>query len=368
MKVRTCLSVVVTLLLATGLSSAADLTGSLKMGTPDIKFAGPLAFGPEGLLFVADTQSAAIFAIATEDTKPNGQGHLKAEGVDQKIATLLGTNTQGLLINDMAVNPASGNLYFSVSRGRGPDAVPVLVRLDRSGKLSEVSLKEVKFSKATLPNAPADDPNAKRGSPRRESITDLAFVHNNQVIVAGLSTEEFASTLRIVPFPFKETGKGTGVEIYHGAHGAYETRSPIRTFTTFKIDGEEHLLASYVCTPLVKFSMAQLKPGDKVRGTTIAELGNRNRPLDMIVYQKGGKDYLLLANNARGVMKIELENAGKQEAITAPVRGGGTAGLKFETIEALKGVEHLDKLDDNHAVLLVRDPSGVMNVQTIHMP
>jgi hypothetical protein len=27
-----------------------------------------------------------------------------------------------------------------------------------------------------------------------------------------------------------------------------------------------------------------------VMGTTIAELGNRNRPLDMIVYQKNGRN------------------------------------------------------------------------------
>ena len=41
-----------------------------------------------------------------------------------------------------------------------------------------------------------------------------------------------------------------------------------------------------------------------VIGTTIAELGNRNRPLDMIVYQKNGKEFLLMSNNSRGVMKI----------------------------------------------------------------
>ncbi len=39
-------------------------------------------------------------------------------------------------------------------------------------------------------------------------------------------------------------------------------------------------------------------------GTTIAELGNRNRPTDMIVYSKDGKDYLLIANTSRGVMKV----------------------------------------------------------------
>ena len=43
--------------------------------------------------------------------------------------------------------------------------------------------------------------------------------------------------------------------------------------------------ALYTCTPLVKFPVAELKPnsGSKYRGTTIAELGAGNRPIDMIV-------------------------------------------------------------------------------------
>ncbi len=45
------------------------------------------------------------------------------------------------------------------------------------------------------------------------------------MIVAGLSNEEFASTLRSLPFPFKEGESETSVEIYHGAHGKFETRS-----------------------------------------------------------------------------------------------------------------------------------------------
>jgi len=47
---------------------------------------------------------------------------------------------------------------------------------------------------------------------------------------------------------------------------------------------------AYTCTPLVQFAIPDLKPGAKVKGKTIAELGNRNRPLDMIDYQKDGKD------------------------------------------------------------------------------
>jgi hypothetical protein len=41
------------------------------------------------------------------------------------------------------------------------------------------------------------------------------------------------------------------------------------------------IVASYLCTPLVKFPVSALSPGSKVQGTTIAEFGNRNRPVDM---------------------------------------------------------------------------------------
>ena len=81
------------------------------------------------------------------------------------------------------------------------------------------------------------------------------------------------------------------MEIYHGAHGRFETRSPVRTFVPFNVGNEPSLLAAYTCTPLVQFPISELKPGAKIKGKTIAELGNRNRPLDMIVYQKDGKDY-----------------------------------------------------------------------------
>src|SRR5439155_26651604 len=48
----------------------AGLTDSLKAGKPELKSVAQLAFGPEGILFVGDSRQAAIFAIATENTKP----------------------------------------------------------------------------------------------------------------------------------------------------------------------------------------------------------------------------------------------------------------------------------------------------------
>src|SRR5439155_26701410 len=134
-------------------------------------------------------------------------------------------------------------------------------------------------------------------------------------------------TLRSIPFPFKDADKGASVEIYHGAHGKFETQSPVRTFVAYDIDGETNLLAAYTCTPLVKIPVAELKPGAHVKGTTVAELGNRNRPLDMVVFKKDGKDYILMANSSRGVMKITTDNIDKIRGIDQPI--SGTAGLTY---------------------------------------
>jgi len=359
--------VLCTALSAQAAAPGADPSASLKKGTPDLKSAGPLTFGPDGILFVGDTQGAALFAIDTGDrAAAQGEGAIKVEGINTKIAELLGTKPQQIMINDLAVNPASGRAYLSVSRGVGPNSAPVILRVGREGKLEEVSLENVPFAKVDVPNAPSATAAAKRGvSPRRESITDLAYV-DGRVFLAGLSNEEFSSRLLAIPFPFSSEVDGASVEIYHGAHGQFETKSPVRTFVAYKIQGEPYLLASYTCTPLVKFPVADLKAGAHVKGKTIAELGNHNRPLDMVVYQKDGKDYLLLANSDRGVMKIPTEGADTAAPITSRVKD--RQGLTYETIKSLKGVEQLDQLDKTHAVILLRGDGGSLNLATIELP
>ena len=173
-----------------------------------------------------------------------------------------------------------------------------------------------------------------------EAITDLAFV-DDRVFIAGLSNEEFASKLHSIPFPFEKAGNGTSVEIYHGAHGRFETNAPVRTFVAYEIEKEPYILAAYTCTPLVKFPVSSLTAGAKVLGTTIAELGNRNRPLDMTTYEKDGSHFILMNNSSRGLMKITTENLESYEAITERT---DIRGVPYETIDYLKGVQQLDVL------------------------
>ena len=359
-------------LLALGLfytASAANWTEGMKEGKAEFKSMGPLTFGPDGILFVADTKAASIVAIDTADAKAaSGEKALKVEGINQKIAALLGTAADQVLIDDLAVNPISRNVYMAVSRGRGANATPVLLRVKGSGDIELVSLDKVKFSRGELPDAPVEGvvgQGNRQSNPRRESITDIGFFQD-RLLVAGLSNEEFASTLRAIPFPFKTVANGTSVEIYHGAHGKFETRAPVRTFVPMKVGNEPHLLAAYTCTPLVQFPISDLKPGAKIKGKTIAELGNRNRPLDMIVYQKGGKDYLLLANSSRGIMKINADDIAGAESITERV--ADKKGVTYQTIEEWKGVEQLDTFDQKNALVLRKGDGGAVSLESLPLP
>jgi len=334
---------------------AADLTDGMTEGAVTLQSAGPLAFGPEGILFVGDTKAAAVVAIATGDTKASDTRPIKVEGIAHKIAGLLGTAPDQILINDMAANPVSHSVYLTVARGRGPDSVPVIIRVKSGGEMEAVSLEKVKSSRLELPDAPADAATGSGGresSTRMESITDIGFLEG-RVLIAGLSNEEFASTLRDVRFPFTKAEGSTSVEIYHGSHGRFETRAPVRTFVPLIVGNEPSVLAAYTCTPLVQFPIRELKPGAKIKGKTVAELGNRNRPLDMISYRKDGKQFLLLSNNSRGVMKIAADQITGAESITSPVQG--KQGVGYETIEAWKGIDQLDRLDDKTAVVLAHE-------------
>jgi hypothetical protein len=329
---------------------------------------GTLAFGPNGVLFAADTQAAAILALdlgaQAASARPGAQD---VAGVDQKIAALLGTEANAISVSDMVVHPTTRNIYFSVMRGQGAGAAPALVRLDGSGKLDVVRFETLKSSKAALPNAPVANPTDRR-NPRAASITDMSF-HGGRLVVAGLSNEEFASKLRTIAFPFTTVDAGTSVEIYHGNHGAFETRSPVYAFVPYDIGQTPHIIAAYLCTPLVKFPVASLTQpsAGKIVGTTIAELGNRNRPIDMIVYKSQGKEFLLMSNTSRGVMKIPTESFGTAAGITTRV-AEGTAGIGYETIASLKGIEQLDRLDDQRAVVLARAETGGLNLQTVPLP
>lgn len=344
------------LLCATSFAAGSGMvTKKLELGS-----AGPLAFGPSGILFVGDSATASLIAIDTGDTKANkGADAIELKGINQKLAAALGTTPDQITIADLAVNPVSRNIYFSITR----EKAPLLIKLSTGGKLEPLNLESISHARVSLPDAPADVKDSRGNSKRMETITDLGYV-DGRVFIAGLSNEEFSSSLRSIPYPFTGATKGASIEIFHGAHGRFETNAPVRTFTSYMVANKPHLLAAYTCTPLVTIPVSELTPGNKVKGKTIAELGNRNRPLDMIVYTKDGKDYILMANSSRGVMKLPAAKLEAYEAITAPTE---KQGVPYETLADLKGVQQLDRYDDKHAVMLMVE-GGSMDLRTVELP
>jgi hypothetical protein len=326
-----------------------------------IASAEALAFGPPGILFVGDSVAGLIVALDTGDrTQVSSPSMVSVEGIDQKIAALLGTKPSGVRFNDIKVNPLSKNVYIAVSRGRGPDAIPVIVRLDATGSLSELNLAAMRSTRIALPGL-ADSAARRR---QEFAITELQY-SAGQVIVAGLSNEDFSSTLRVVPYPFSKADRGASIEIYHTSQFTYETNSPVRTMVPYTRGGERYLLAAYTCTPLVKLRMADLKDGAHIRGKTLAELGRHSSPIDMILYRSRGQDYLLVANTLHGVIRLSLNGFDDFEAVNE--EGGDDAQIPSERIRGLRGVVQLDAYDETRALMMF-DLKDRLDLRLIQLP
>src|ERR1700728_2387288 len=112
----------------------------LQRGRVDLRSAGPITFGPAGILFLADNAAATVFAVDVADPDPGadpgpgregGSEPFDLEDVDARVGSFLGCEPGDVVIKDLAVHPLSHNVYLSVKRGHGDAAQPVLVRISR---------------------------------------------------------------------------------------------------------------------------------------------------------------------------------------------------------------------------------------------
>ncbi|HXA28440.1 MAG TPA: hypothetical protein VN193_06800 [Candidatus Angelobacter sp.] len=343
----------------------------LAVGTPNIRSAGPIAFGPESILLLADSVGATIFAIAVEALPATRATSLDVERLDERLAAWLGCPVEDVDIRDMAVDPGTQGVYLSVTRGRGDGAIPLVVRVD-SDELTEVPLRDVPFAQAPIEDAPADGDERKDirvlrddepgGQPydargtllqlvreplRSITVTDIGYL-DGTVIVAGASNEEFTSTLRQIPFPFRGDARSSTLEIFHVSHGKWETHSPIRNFVAYGDDMS--VLASYTCTPIVRFSLDDLRGTRQARGHTVAELGAMNTPLGMVAYRRDGEEYLLVSNSRHELYRLSRRDLDGQEALTTPHEpvGAPRQALPHE------GVGRMAVLNDEHVLMLQR--------------
>ena len=342
----------------TGLALVAAIKAPGNHKAADVQSISALTFGPDGILFIGDSKSATVFAVNTKDTKKGQSAKVDIKNIDQKIAAALGTTIANITITDMAVNPVSKKLYIAVQNS---DGTPVLLTVD-GDKLVAVSLKDLSATSVALNNAPAEDAKDQRGRPLRiSSISDIGF-DNGKLLVSGLSNKEFSSSFKSIPYPFTTKQDESTLEIYHGAHGKYETAAPIKTFTTAVINGKKYLVASYTCTPLVLFAMDELQPGKHVKGRTIAEMGAGNSPLDMVTLKSNADQVLVMTNSRHPLAKVDYKNIATFEGtLTEPVKG--TAGVGF-TATPMKDVLQMDKLDDTQVVLMQKKENGDVDLWT----
>jgi hypothetical protein len=358
--------------LSVGPARAAD---SFKTGKPDLRSLSALAFGPEGVLFVGDGKGGAVFALDLGDKAPRDVKDPKeVADVEGKLAALLGATPADVLVHDLAVNPASKNVYLAVSRGRAglasrwnlPNDVAdasVLVRVDGDGRFGVVDLASVRYARVDLPN-PVDAAKKhvwKEGvSQRTETITAMSYA-GGELWVAGLSNEEFAATMWHVKYPFAGPVAATTIENYHGAHGKYETEAPVRAFVAYPLKGKNYLLAAYLCTPLVTFPVDALQDKKHVRGRTIGEFGSGNYPLDMVLVKNEGREKLVIANSNLPLMVVDPRDVEAFEGEITSKPPSYTAGVRFESRSGT-GIQQLDNFGDGYVLALQRIMSGRLDL------
>jgi len=295
--------------------------------------AGALTFSPDGVLFLGDSKLGAVFAFETERGQaPASLDPFLFESIDEKIAAALGVTAKSLVMNGMAVHPVTREPYLTVGVRTGDRLEPAVVSVSLAGEIRPFDLsspkvtvhrlsdvpdegKTFKSRAGTFPLPPAAYFEEKARTPLRSmTIVDLKF-HAGEVFVAGVSNQEFSSTLRRIPYPFTGDASETQLEIYHLAHGIYETRAPIRTMQFAAIDDEDTLIAAYACSPLVTIPVSKLKHGAKARGKTIGDMGN-GQPISMVAYRDGDEDKLFITNLGRGPMIVPLSGIASAEGYT----------------------------------------------------
>ncbi len=326
----------------------------------DIKSASRLAFGPTNTLFVADWVQSKVHALKLSPAKPNAGKPFNILDLNGLLRRALGTDK--VTIEDIAARPDSDEVYVAVSIA--PNKTPAIVSVKADGSIRKLDLPSLPETSAALEKAPDESLNFWTGNTGRSfTVTDMKW-YEDKLYLAGLSNQSFASSLRIIPYPF---GRGAAtmasVEMYHTSHDQMETRAPIRSMTFANLDGKPHLIAAYLCTPLVTIPLRSLTDGAHVKAKTIAELGDAGTPLRVLPYSAidftTGKpvSYVLAANLFREASIIPLssiETANRGTGYSKPVPFGQIAGVQHMGA-TMSNVMRIDNQDDRFFVALRRD-------------
>ena len=340
-------------------------------GNPALKSINTISFAPGGILLIGDGASARIVAIDTSHVEQHPfSGEIR--GFEKQIADRIGSKPDGIEILDIAVNPETRSVFVAVRKQ--DDRSHLIVIVDDSKRLHEFELDKVRYASTRLTAADA----------KITQITDVAWA-DGHIVAAGRSNETFASKIFSIRTPLKhdaDTGSFSA-ETYHVSHRRWETKAPMSVVIPFKENDQTFVVGAFSCTPVVKYPIDSLKPGAKVKGESVLELGSGNRPIDMFLYEKDGKPQVL-ANTfrfhherrpfgpspywtVRFEQEILTESEDVNENALRRLKGQTPATEQVEMVEDYHGVMQMDKLDDLHAVVLRQTKPGV-DLETLPLP
>lgn len=362
---------------------ALATAGSVAAQEVSLQSAGALAFDSGTVLFVGDGKAGVVHAFDLSDVLidqsdyPLGraqsfEGRTIFNNLDVEIAAMLGVNAQDVVINDLVVHKPSKQIFLSVHRGHGPDAEAVIVSVNK-GTLDLVDLAAADHTSQSVGPVPTSATFEFGQMLNTLAITDIDY-YNGELLVAGLSNEQFSSKLRRMAYPFDDEVSTSSVEIWHAVHAQYETRAPIISQTVTELDGVPTLIAIYACTPIVRIPLSELTNGAQVRGTMIGEMGFGNTPIDIVPYVNGwdGSSNVVVTNTNRSAASLNL--AAVASAKEMPHGEGVQTVFSVAGVDQfplpMSGTMHLDTLDETYAVVVRQSPDDVRNIQlhTLALP
>ena len=361
------------ILLATANLYAGKVIRKAVLGNPEIKSINVISFAPEGVLLIGDGRGGQIVALETGDTKNAGGEFKTLANIDKQLAARVGAPDKGVEIIDMAVNPASGVAYIAARKQ--DDKSSIVFTVSPNGKIGLFDITSAPHVRVKLGSDKANV----------SLITDVAWA-GSQIVAAARSNETFSSKIFSITAPLSQetTGHAFSAETYHVSHGRWETKAPMSALIPIKENDATYIVGAFSCTPVVKYRIDAIKPGATVKGSSMIELGSGNRPLDMFVYEKNGKPFVL-ANTFRfhhsrkpfgpspyWTVKFQQgllvgDESVNDKAVRRLKGGYQPATDKIELVEAYHGVMQMDLLGNTHS-LAVRDTGKGLDLVAIPLP
>ena len=86
-----------------------------------------------------------------------------------------------------------------------------------------------------------------------------------------------------------------------------------------------------------------------------------NQPLDIVAFDQGGSEYLLIAHSTHPLMKIACSDIDTQEALTEPQEPRGVPRDEID----IPGVKKLANFNGDYVLALQRDESGTRHLRSL---